>query len=475
MVVSAPDYSNSDNVIKPSVRFLGVSSTVNHTANTQMDGFGEIYSNMVSSYNNSPLARRSGLELSEDYFWASNNGYCADHSEDQNRLSRLSAKRKSISTRIILGQRKLAEMPDCTRDTIISSALNVHITSSGGADVWQSLSEDERTQQHQALIRSLQFTLGHQIYPTLPRSEQARLDLYVRVGCQSHKELNAFKGFCSGLSRFWSDNRLDGPLKLMNKDNAAAAGSGQSYAADRAVAISQGGIVKLTSLAGALFAHKDKKKGLQDSYKVYFEKAVGFSIPFPGTSSTRYQSYYRAAAVLISYRPYFLDLLDVTAFKKESAKLNHLEQNVKNGLLDISTLEEMCVAVLYSQSVAVPYIRTIRRRSFEGINALDAGPLHRSLLTFIRKLIDKPELVVSSDASWVHGAFDAQPWEDAKAVYAVHATAQELDMRNLRGLFMSGLVSALETWTRFSSEFIEGILNSLYKNVKFIELNRWTN
>ena len=348
-------------------------------------------------------------------------------------------------------------MTDCARDTVISSALNVHLSSSGGATVWQSLTEEERLKQHQALIRSLQFTLGHQIYPTLLRSEQARLDLYVRVGCQSHKELNAFKGFCSGLSRFWSDNCLDGPLKLMNKDNAAAAGSGQSYAADRAIAVSQGGIVKIASLAGALFAHKDKKKGLQDSYNFYFEKAIGFSIPFTGTSSTRYQSYYRAAAVLITYRPYFLDLLDVVAFKKESGKLNHLEQNVKNGLLDISTLEEMCVAVLYSQSIAVPYTRIIRRQSSEGSNALNAGPLHRSLLTFVQKLIDNPDLVVSADASWVHGSFDAQPWEEMKAVYAVHATAQELNMHNLRGLFVSGLISALETWTRFTSEFIEGI------------------
>ena len=68
MVVSAPGYNCADDVVKPSVRFLGVSSMVNHTANTQIDGVSETYSNMISSYNDSPLASRTGQELSEDYF-----------------------------------------------------------------------------------------------------------------------------------------------------------------------------------------------------------------------------------------------------------------------------------------------------------------------------------------------------------------------------------------------------------------------
>jgi hypothetical protein len=59
------------------------------------------------------------------------------------------------------------------------------------------------------------------------------------------------------------------------------------------------GGVKLTSLAGAVFAHKDKKKGQQDSLQVYLKSIVGYMVCFPSTSSTQYGSTCEAAAELL--------------------------------------------------------------------------------------------------------------------------------------------------------------------------------
>ena len=62
------------------------------------------------------------------------------------------------------------------------------------------------------------------------------------------------------------------PLKLMNRDNSAAAQEPVTSAAKRAELVSEGGAIKLTSLAGAVFAHKDHKKGQQDTFRIFFER-----------------------------------------------------------------------------------------------------------------------------------------------------------------------------------------------------------
>lgn len=69
---------------------------------------------------------------------------------------------------------------------------------------------------------------------------------------------------------WWGENKVVGPVKLMNRDNTAAATAGGS-ACTWAAEVSQGGAVKLTSLAGALLNHKDDKKGQHDTYRFYME------------------------------------------------------------------------------------------------------------------------------------------------------------------------------------------------------------
>ncbi len=41
-----------------------------------------------------------------------------------------------------------------------------------------------------------------------------------------HKEMNAFKGGCTHMSRWWEENGISGPIKMYNRDNAAAADLG---------------------------------------------------------------------------------------------------------------------------------------------------------------------------------------------------------------------------------------------------------
>ena len=65
--------------------------------------------------------------------------------------------------------------------------------------------------------------------------------------------------------------------------------------------------------------YKDEKKGQQDTFQMFFEavEAVGFTVKFPDTSNTCYQSHCNTAAILI-YLPLYRGLLEVIHNKKEA-------------------------------------------------------------------------------------------------------------------------------------------------------------
>ena len=62
--------------------------------------------------------------------------------------------------------------------------------------------------------------------------------------------------------------------------------------------VTQAGAVKVASLAGALFNHKDDKKGHHDIFRIFCEFQLGYIITFPDTSNTWYQYYCQAAGGL---------------------------------------------------------------------------------------------------------------------------------------------------------------------------------
>ena len=80
-----------------------------------------------------------------------------------------------------------------------------------------------------------------------------------------YKEMNSVKGGNTALVAWWVEAGLLGLIKLMNKDNVATAAASPSRACDRVEDVSQARGVKLASLAGAIFHHKDNKKGQQDT------------------------------------------------------------------------------------------------------------------------------------------------------------------------------------------------------------------
>jgi hypothetical protein len=63
---------------------------------------------------------------------------------------------------------------------------------------------------------------------------------------------------------------------------------------------------------GALLNNKDDKKGEQDRHGIYFEAhtQIGYSLRFPDTNNTRYQSHSEGAAEILVHLPIYTEFLD---------------------------------------------------------------------------------------------------------------------------------------------------------------------
>lgn len=205
-----------------------------------------------------------------------------------------------------------------------------------------------------------------------------------------HKEINSVKGGNIAMVAYWEGAGLTGPTKLMNHNNAAAAAAETSQGRKRANDVSLAGGVKVTSLVGAVLNNKDNKKGQQDMTQFSFEAMVSYMVSFPDTSNTHYQSYCEAAAVLIIYLPLFLEFLKLVWDKKDFGTFNYMEANVYCVLKDTLMITELCVLVLYAQSISHPYMWQVRGPEKIHKNILNLGPLHDNVKVHCWKIIADP-------------------------------------------------------------------------------------
>jgi hypothetical protein len=294
--------------------------------------------------------------------------------------------------------------------------------------------------------------LGEDWFNALTPVEQRYASLFIWGGCCMHKEMNSVKGGNAQMIAWWLENNLEGPMKLYNRDNSAAAAISGDAARERASEVSQAGGVKLTSLAGAVFANKDKKKGQQDTLQVSLQSTIGYMVCFPGTSSIHYGSHANAAVELVVHLKFYCQFLELVQDLKEKRNFTNIEQNIYLGLYDIPTLTELCVLILYAQAITHPYMCQVRGLNAAETNLLDMGPTHdKFVVAHCRDIIANPDLLLSLDASYSSRFMDGKVWEQPDAFYAVQALAPGLP--HLRGAMVAFFEGALETWFHFTSEY----------------------
>ncbi|KAF8572907.1 hypothetical protein K439DRAFT_1625448 [Ramaria rubella] len=273
--------------------------------------------------------------------------------------------------------------------------------------------------------------------------EKEVIDWFVCCGCCMHKELNTVKGGNSQMMKWWDKNGIPGPIKLMNQDNAAAAHAGAGPACVCATDVSQGGAVKATSLAGAVFCHKDDKKGQQDSLKFFFEDMVGYTISFPDTSNTHYQSHCEAASELLVHQELYIQFLEIVKDKKDTRALNHMEQRLYRT-----------EGLTHNSRAFHPYMQNVHGPGQENTNVLDMGPLHQAIHTFMLKIIKEPDILLSAGATYTTASFDGKPWDRPEVCYAIQRLAPTLPY--LSKVVVAFFEGTSETWECFMHEYQPG-------------------
>ncbi|KAJ7189687.1 hypothetical protein GGX14DRAFT_382964, partial [Mycena pura] len=425
--------------------FLGLQMAANHTSETQRDGWIDTIKQLWE------MGHEAGILDSDDAreFWTLVTGFHSDHAADQKKLFGLLEEYKTLCERGLRGEKTVRGMLSPALESFLFKVTHEAMRVAGGSAKWDALSASEKQASIDKSRKQIVRDLGEDEFRKLSPEEQADVDLFLWAGCCMHKELNAFKGGVFGMAQFWAQRGLEAPMKLYNRDNAAALKAVGTEAASRAEDVSTGGAIKLVSLCGAIFRHKDRKRGQQDSLRFFFDLELGFVVSFPDSSNTRFQSHEEGCAVLITYNDLFIKFLTYVRENKGSRTLNHMEKNVFQALHDIPTRHEICAVTLYY--LAISYMREIRGHSHAEHNVLRLRDLHERLIAHIEDLIENPDLLLAPDASCETGAMDGKMWERPEAFYAVHRYAP--DLPHLRDLLIAFLTAAKETWLRFAEEF----------------------
>ncbi|TRM63419.1 hypothetical protein BD626DRAFT_621753 [Schizophyllum amplum] len=435
--------------------FLGIEQAVNHTSETQFTGWTDLIEDLFEVGNEFC----ADGERAEQWrvFWNKLTGMMSDHAEDQKKLFRLLRDFKQRCERELRGERwHFGENGLLASMTVISERM---IQDVGGTEAWQQLTEDERTKRYEEGRSAYFHKIGEADFDKLPAEAKVDVDFMLWAGCCMHKEMNAFKGFCTGMEGWWKAKGKDGPIKLYNRDNHATVQTAQgTTAAQRAEDRTKGGAVKLVSLAGAIFRHKDRKRGQQDTLRFFFDAELGFTINFPDTSNTRFQSHADACTVLITYLDLLIKFLEYVRDNKGTGKLNHMEQNVLDGFRCRRTMREVVLVVLYAQAISAPYMREIRGpfRSFDSV--LEQGPLHAKVIAHLEKIAADPGLLVNDRVEFETASLDGKLWHDPEAIYAALAWIQRCsaeEREEMKDQLTMACKAATETWRRFSSEFQE--------------------
>jgi hypothetical protein len=381
--------------------FLGVIPEINHTTNTQFEGWKQTIQHLCDNYNKSPLGNL--VPADPIRIWEKLRGYLSDHASDQKKLSATLQRYRWECDRELRGEAAMLsdEHAEEWEQVLVEKGREL-MEEIGGPECYLALPVDEQIQLAKRLVREAQICLGERAYQQLTPEEKEVVDYWVWSGCAMHKDLNAMKGGVDGMSRWWVEfGEGTAPVALMNKFKSIAAKSG-SAPEETIAGPGDGGGAKLTDLLGSLVKHREMKKGHQERFRAFSIQFLGIPRPiqFPDTSNNHYQTHGFAATEILRHLDLYLAFLRSIADSKSLGnELNHLEQNVEIGLNDPPTRTELAVLSLYSQAISIPFTQRTRAPNNVSLNGLDLGPDYDRIKRHMAAVIENPNLLLGWGAS----------------------------------------------------------------------------
>jgi len=430
--------------------FCGISRTVNHTSQSQLEQLVSLIESLVSLWNSSPEG--SGATTTAEQFISMIRGMLTDHAEDQKKLARLVQSWVTETRQTLKGAELLMEMPPSKYLVLLCEEIPKLHERAGGYAPWMELTAEQQAQEIALFRKELAKRLGAEFYDRLSPEQRRGFDFFVWAGCDAHKEMNAVKGGCAAFQAYWESVGHQ-PMLLPNKANAATIAIDDVGPAGRqARDSSTRGGVRLLTLCGNIVQNKHDDGGQHDSTKVYFRHMLGTNFSWTGTSNTRYQSYAAASSIvmvhLATLRGFIAHIRDI----KGSGTFTNIEQNVYEALDDVPTLTEVAILALYHQLVSVPYMRYVRG---SGKGALELGPWNSQTVQHIAWLAENPIKAMSTDEDTYYAStLDGKCWDDPNVIQAVQNIASRLP--DLCGAFVAFMRGVHTTFVRFTAEFSEG-------------------
>ncbi|KAJ7221761.1 hypothetical protein GGX14DRAFT_388880 [Mycena pura] len=383
------------------MRIFSMTSTTSYSSEAQLANIKFQINTISTLYKQSPLDRRSKFNFEIHDFVRTVKTMHGDHAADAKKLGRLFEEWKNESARILLGYEEIQQMDPSKIVEIVRDTAAKNMQEVGGAEAWSKLSDDEKDTLSKSSMDSLAHRIGEEVFSKLSPEVN---ELFFWVGCSMHKELNCCVAFEKGMQGYYGGlPESEHPVLLANRDSDAtiqlAEEGGESTAAVP-LKVSERGAIKLISLFGALVNHKDDKKGLHDVYENYYRP------------TTRRTSHGCGGARLLTYLEEHRVFMDVVKDNKTKRTLNHMEQNIMKG---IHCPKTMIAFVLFCLGVMHPYALQVRGPGTEKLNMLDLGPLHASVKVHIRKLIENPNILLSTSLdAYKLATLDGKPWSDQK-------------------------------------------------------------
>lgn len=463
IAVAAPSYEPGADPTerKHKNRLVGVHSSISHSSDQQFCDWEKHLGDIISTFNNSPFARRNGLRLSFEEFVQKLKGMNGDHAADVIKHAGKWEALKKCITIGALGRKVLSMKSSEELLAFLYDENQKKIEALGGQAVWEAMSTEQQDAIDEVFVREMLQHLGEAAHASLPEDVRRAMDFFVRAGCCMHKDLNSVKGGCKAMAMWYATSGATPPVLLANKDNDITISNMSNpsepgtAAENHALEVTGRGGPKATAIAGAIFNHQNDKKGQQDTHRNYFEEAYGYKFNFPDTSNTRYGSHCEAAAEILVHLGRYREFLIFIKDSKTHRRFNHMELNLKKALDDPPTLTELAVMALYAQSVTHPYMHQVRGPGTENVNVLDLGPLHHQVVQHVRKIASDPGLLISDDeGSYRQAALDGKPWHQQHVIMTVLAMKDSLP--HLKELIAAFFHGSLVTWERFISEFAPG-------------------
>ena len=448
---------------KRATHFLGIQSSRDGSSEEAMIDWENTLKKIIDLYNGSPFGKRVGGLVKFIELLIKLVGMNTDHCAKEKKDARLLEELKAWAVDQHLGEEAMLGLSMEEINELYSKAHKEMIKSAGGQSKWNALSENAKADKRAKMVEGILEKLGKEAFEGLEENEQRFLRLFIWAGCGCHKDLNTVRGGYAAMSALWNVLGLPGPVLLANRDNdpviqerttALKEGDVPTLAQQRAFEKSARGAIKTAEIAGAIFNHKDNKKGHHDVFRFWWWEHVGTPFTFPDTSNNRFQSYCDAAAALLLYRDVFIEFLEHLRINKQNSRLNHMEQNLWNALHCEATLAEFAVLAIYAESVSYPYMKSIRTSRDKDQNMLDLGPLHQCVYKHMQKIIDNPDILIGTSSSHLTASLNGDEWQNSNVVSKVLEISQQLSY--FKDLLVAFFTGAANTWERFTSEFAEG-------------------